>query len=76
MFLTKNVADIYLVIVKCNVPTISRPCSPSDLNRPQYLQQLSIHRQQPCVSSSTFDPYAKFHFCIGYCNEILGSISD
>ena len=31
MFLTKNVADIYLVIVKCNVPSISWPCSPSDL---------------------------------------------
>ena len=56
MFLTKNVADIYLVIVKCNVPSISWPCSPSDLNRPQYLQHLNIHRQQPCVSSSTFDP--------------------
>ena len=56
MFLTKNVADIYLVIVKCNIPSISWPCSPSDLNRPQYLQQLSIHRQQPGGSSSTFDP--------------------
>lgn len=33
MFLTKNVADIYLVIVKCNVPSISWPCSPSDLKQ-------------------------------------------
>lgn len=56
MFLTKNVADIYLVIVKCNVPSISWPCSPSDLKQTQYLQHLNIHRQQPCVSSSTFDP--------------------